>query len=103
MSDADLPLKDFMDDLDETFGRCNKELSDERFRWKKLECEMLDLREKLGVATNAISISVLSAVELQIKAVQREYDRWESFLIPDVEEDVLKAAAIKYAATFAFT
>jgi hypothetical protein len=74
----------------------------ERFRWKKVEKELLELKEKLKITGNMLTISVLSVEELQIKAIQIEIGNFDDFIIPDVDAQVLEAAAIKYAATFHF-
>ena len=63
---------------------------------------MLDLKEKVTVMANMLKISILSGEDLQIKAIEEEIENYDNFIIKDVDEEVLEAAAIKFAATFQF-
>jgi hypothetical protein len=74
----------------------------EKFRWKAVEREMLQLQEAITVITNLLTITILSAEELRIKAVQAEISNWDDFLIPDEDPVVLEAAIVKFGATFKF-
>lgn len=102
LKDADVGIQDFIDQIKAKEKECSDLIKDEKFRWKKLEAEMLDLKEKLSITQNMLKITILSAEDLQIKAVQNEIDNYENFLIPNADKEVLDAAAIKFAATFDF-
>ena len=102
LDDADIGLQEFIDEIRAKADECEKQMKDEKFRWKKLETSMLDLKDKVTIAINMLKISVLSSEDLQIKAVQREIDNYENFTIPNVDQDVLEAAAIKFAASYSF-
>ncbi|OHS99779.1 hypothetical protein TRFO_33698 [Tritrichomonas foetus] len=102
MKDAEIGLQEFVDQIKAKAEDCNVQIKEEKFRWKKLEVSMLELKEQLTVAVNMLKISVLSAEELQMKAVQTEIDNYDNFVIPNVEKEILDAAAIKFAATFQF-
>jgi outer membrane biosynthesis protein TonB len=95
-------LKEFLEDIQKRIETMTTMINAEKFRWKKLEKEMLEFDEKLKVTGTMLSISILSVEELQIKAIQAEIRSYDDFLIPEANEKVLEAAVIKYAATFHF-
>ena len=102
MATADLSLGEFVQDLEAKMAQCTEMIASEKFRWKKVEAEMLDLKERIRVMINMFIISIISVEDLQIKAVEEEIENYDNFIIPDADEEVLQAAAIKYAATFQF-
>ena len=102
MASADLSLAEFVQDLEAKMALCTEMIAAEKFRWKKVEAEMLDLKERIRVMINMFIISIISVEDLQIKAVEEEIENYDNFIIPNADEQVLQAAAIKYAATFQF-
>lgn len=102
MKDAEIDLEDFVTELNEIMTKCTDIIKAEKFKWKVLEKEMLALKDKINVAANMLRITIISSEELQMKALETEIDNYDNFIIPDIDHDVLDAAAIKFAATFAF-
>lgn len=95
-------LQDFVTEVNQIFEEANEFVKAEKFRWKKFEQKILQINEKCTLASNMIKISIISAETMQIKAIENEIDKYENFVIENVDPEVLEAGAIKYAATFEF-
>ena len=95
-------LSQFLEEFTNLFEESNKLVQEERFKWKKFEKLVLEMNEKATLAANMLKISIISAEQLQIKAIETELDKYDNFIIEDVDKDVLEAGAIKYAATYRF-
>lgn len=102
LKDGEVNLTEFVEDIEARVAQCTQMIAAEKFRWKKTEAAMLELKEKVTVMANMLTISILSAEDLQIKAIEEEIDNYDNFVIKDVDEELLEAAAIKFAATFQF-
>ena len=95
-------LAQFLEEFTNLFEESNKLVQEERFKWKKFEKLVIEMNEKATLAANMLKISIISAEQLQIKAIETELDKYDNFIIEDVDKDVLEAGAIKYAATYRF-
>lgn len=95
-------LGEFLQDLEGFVAASNELIAQERFKWKLLETQIREFVEKSTLAKNMLVMSVISAETLQMKAIEAEMDNYDNFVIKDVDNDVLEAAAIKFAATFNF-
>lgn len=95
-------LQDFVTEVNQIFEDAVKLVKAERFKWKKFEQLILSINEKCTLASNMIKISIISAETMQIKAIETEIDKYENFVIEGVDENVLEAGAIRFAATYQF-
>jgi hypothetical protein len=98
-----IDAKGFLDAINANIARAAALVAAEKFRWKPLEEELLELKDRLQVTANMLTITFISAEELHIKVIRADIAKWDDFLIPDVEPDVLQASVVKLAAKFPLT
>jgi len=95
-------IKEKLDSITNLFQSAKSIISDEKFRWKKLEQSLIQIKEQGMSIILLIEDSFIAETMANIKNIEAQIDLFDNFKIEGYEESVLEAASIKFCATFPF-
>ncbi|KAH0790176.1 hypothetical protein GPJ56_005912 [Histomonas meleagridis] len=88
--------------FEKLINECDEQIKEEKFKWKMFEKKLLSMKDKIIEIKEMIKSEICEKYENKLKELEKEINNYDEFIIPNVDEDVLNAAALKYAATYQF-